>query len=1030
MADRRVRGLTVGVLSTSFGGLYFGRVMAGIASATAAAGGRLVAVQTSEAGTYSKDLPEPPAFRPPVAWDHVSAFAVILNGVDRGYLEALREAGKPVVMISDTIPGFDCPVVLPDNRTGIEQAVDHLVKHGHSRIAFAGCPVAIDMRERYEAYKDTLRKHGITPDPELFFNTGNNQESGGETAAHAMIASGLPSTAVIMGNDLNAVGLMRVLRAAGYELPRDQAVVGFDDSEKDVYLSPSLASVRQLLESVGATAVELLLRTLRGEDVRAGVHLLPTEFIARESCGCPSTLTLGDTRAAPVEIRNRDELFSKMIAALEEGATQPSPAAVRCLGEAVDLIADTLGAAVAGLPSPNSRRLRAMLGQIHCQCPGPENLVHVLRCVRGYARHLVGSLAQGETEARVRVEDAVQEIVLALSLTQARARDSDNTHFEATFNSQHTVSMRLLRSAHEQDPRRLDWLERTPARAASLGLWVPDPGGTRSEAMLHLAGSYRADHEEKEWTDVLAGAVRSEPVRPEEFPPAGLIELADLDRDEMVFIAPIRVNTSDWGFLAVVGPIESRLATGREIMNQWAAMLTIALDHGAVVEERRAQEELLRRAALYDGLTGLPNRTLFFDRLQNAIDRAKRRTDCRFGVFLLDLDGFKVVNDSLGHLAGDQLLVEAAARIQTTLRANDIAARLGGDEFAVLLDDLADEDAATAVAERLRAVLAEPCVIEGQDIVISASIGIALNDELYEEPQDVIRDADIAMYSVKVREKGTHAVFEADMRSQADNRLRVEGDLSHAIERDQLELHYQPVVELASGRITALEALLRWRDPGRGLVMPMDFLPIAEDCGLSLPIGRWVLNQACRQLRQWHDLGWATGVRMSVNVWSRQFWHGHLLETVRTCLEEEGLEPGSLIIEITEGVVMRDVKRIRKMLRDLHDLGVGLHLDDFGTGYSSLEALHHLPIDALKIDQSFVTPLGADLTSDELIRTIIAMGATLGLDLVAEGIETSGQRSRLQELGCAYGQGYLFTRPMNADDVAAFVSEVLPLPLD
>jgi len=326
-------------------------------------------------------------------------------------------------------------------------------------------------------------------------------------------------------------------------------------------------------------------------------------------------------------------------------------------------------------------------------------------------------------------------------------------------------------------------------------------------------------------------------------------------------------------------------------------------------------------------------------------------------------------------------------------------------------------------------VLGQPCVIDGQDIVVTASIGVALSSGRYEQPQDVIRDADIAMYSAKNREKGTHAVFDVSMGAQAHSRLRTEGELRRAIEQEELELHYQPIVALDSGRIAAFEALIRWRHPDRGLIPPGDFLPIAEECGLMLPIGRWVLEEACRQLGAWRRLGVADDVRMSVNVSNRQFWHGHLVEDLTECLTAAGIAAQDIGIEITEGVIMHDVKLARSVLDALHDLGASLHIDDFGTGYSSLEALHHLPIDALKIDRSFVTGLGTDQRSEELARAIIAMGTSLGMELVAEGIETEDHRDRLRDLGCTYGQGYWIARPMPAAAAAnALVLAVHPSP--
>jgi len=1008
--DRSRGGPTIGVLSTSFGGAYFGEILAGLAAGAVAVGGRLICVQTCEAGTYALDLPDPPKFRPPVAWDHINAFAVLLNGVDGEYLAAIRATGKPVVTISDSVPGFSCPVILPDNRVGVQSAVDHLVAHGHRRIAWAGSPRIRDMQERFETYREALRGHGIEPDPELFFDTGNNQQTGGAVAARAMMAAGLPSTAVITGNDANAIGLMQTLQACGHSLPQDQAVVGFDDMGQVVFLDPGLATVRQPLDLIGRTAVDVLLRALNGETVPDTPVYVGTAFMARESCGCPSTLLMGGSDAGEEEtglIDSPDALQAQLVRVLGADRDEDSTRVLASVSEAISRI---LRVAVEGGPAPSALGLRTALTGLVEINPLPEDLVRVMRSVHRYGRGLAQTaLSPGDLAGWLRVEDEIREIILALALTQIRARYSDSAHFELAFGSQHAVSMSLLRSGHEEDPRRLHWLGRTSARAAALGLWEAgslDPGG---DYLLRVVGSYWADGSEPGTAPVS--------VRAEAFPPVELVALADPAADEIVFVAPMRVNSSDWGFFAVVGPLEAGLITGREVMNQWAALVTIALDHGAVLESLRHQEELLRRAALYDELTDLPNRALFFDRLNACIQRARRHPGYCFGVFLLDLDGFKVVNDSLGHLAGDRLLVEVAGRIRSGLRSEDLAARLGGDEFAVLLDNLPDQASAAVIAERLRAALALPCMIDGQDIVVTASIGVALSSGRYERPEDVIRDADLAMYAAKARQKGTHAVFDVGMRDQAFQRLHIESDLRRAVGAGELELHYQPIVDLRTGRIVSFEALIRWRHPDRGLIAPGAFLPVAEECGLMPSIGRWVLAEACRQLRIWCGSGAYPDLSVAVNVSNRQFWHGHLVADVVACLDEGGLEPGQLAVEITEGVVMYDRVQAMDILTELHALGVQLHVDDFGTGQSSLEALHHLPLHALKIDRSFVAPLGSDPRSEKLVRAIVAMATSLELELVAEGIETEEQRSWLREAGCTYGQGFWFARPQPADAV-------------
>jgi diguanylate cyclase (GGDEF)-like protein len=582
--------------------------------------------------------------------------------------------------------------------------------------------------------------------------------------------------------------------------------------------------------------------------------------------------------------------------------------------------------------------------------------------------------------------------------------------------TQYSVSMQLLRS-QERDPRSLDWLRATDIRGGCLGLWPSEPDGHAGSsgepdgpgALLDVIATY-----DRRAGAAVQGGGRT---RIECFPPAEVVALADSTADDMIYVAHLKVDNGDWGMLALVGPIQAGLAEGRETMNQWAALLSVALEHDSVLQTLREQEEVLRRAALYDDLTGLPNRSQFRDRLTVAMARARRRPDFRYAVLLLDLDGFKLVNDSLGHEAGDRLLQEVARRVNASLRAHEVAARLGGDEFAVLIEDFAGPQAPAALAERLQAAVSAPVHLDDTDVAVTASIGIAVGADSYADTQAVMRDADAAMYFAKSSGKRTHALFAPSMHESALDRLRTGAELRHAIDNGQLELFYQPIVALDSGEVTGVEALLRWRHPTRGLLVPPVFLPVAEESDLGVKIGTWVLRTACRQLARWHR----PGMRMSVNVSNRQFWHGNLIADVVESLSAEGLEPRGLAVEITEGVIMHDVQHATRMLAELTAMGVEVHIDDFGTGYSSLEALHDLPFDALKIDRSFVSRLTGNARSRELVRTIVTMGLNLGLKVIAEGIETTEEQGLVRELGCTHGQGYLYSRPVPADEFLAYL---------
>ena len=605
---------TYGIWSPFVGGDYYGAIISGINAAAAAAGDRVMAFQTLDPGSHSADRSGVPDFRRPVAWQHVSGLVVLPGAVQVGYAVAARRVGKPVVSVGQDLSADDCSAVLVDNRSGVRQAVEHLIGHGHERIAFAGNLAAFDIRERHEGFREGLLAHGITPRPDLLFDNGDNHEGGGESTADALIRAKMPATAIVLGTDRNAIGLIDRLTAAGFSVPGDIAVVGFDDIPDATYATPSLATVRQPLDQVGA-AVHSLIRDLTDDPaLPVQVRHVPTMFVQRDSCGCPAT-------GLPVSEPQARELFAQ----------------VRLL--------------------------------------------------------------------------------------------------QATLNTQYELGIDLLGTL-ERQPRALAWLDRTPAVGGYLGLWQP------TDALLDVVGQYRPSG---------AGSTALGSVVPaSEFPPADLFTLADGAAGDIVFVVPVRSSTRDWGVLAAVTHIQSATPPGREMMNQSGALLAAALDHDAMVASLREKEEELRNAALHDHLTGLPNRVLLEDRLNQARLRAARHPEHRYAVLLLDLDGFKAVNDSLGHATGDQLLVQVGQRLTAMLRKADTVARLGGDEFVVLLDGVTTPDGHQVVSKGIRARLTEPYMIDGHLVTVGLSIGVALSTDFSTDPEHLLREADAAMYRAKL----------------------------------------------------------------------------------------------------------------------------------------------------------------------------------------------------------------------------------------------------------------------------------------
>jgi diguanylate cyclase (GGDEF)-like protein/PAS domain S-box-containing protein len=440
----------------------------------------------------------------------------------------------------------------------------------------------------------------------------------------------------------------------------------------------------------------------------------------------------------------------------------------------------------------------------------------------------------------------------------------------------------------------------------------------------------------------------------------------------------------------------------------------------------------ITQAKVSDPLTGLPNRLLFIDRLNRLIKYSKRRKNHSFAVVFMDLDGFKMINDSMGHMVGDQLLVGVAERLEKCLRATDTlarlrdtytVARLGGDEFTVLLDDLKDPNDAKIAADRLMKALKPPFLLAGKEVYTSVSIGIAQSNPVYEGPDEMLRDADTAMYHAKSLGKGRYEVFDAKMRANVMARLQLETDLRHALERGEFRNFYQPIVNLASGEIAGFEALLRWQHPTRGLLGPIEFIGVVEETGLIREVGWWNLSEACRQIGEWRTASKTNrNLIISVNLSAKQFLQPNLVADIANLLREINLPPEALKLEITESTVMKDPAGAVAMLQEIKSLGVRLAIDDFGTGYSSLSYLHRFPLDTLKIDRSFISSMDDDGDGMEIARTILPMAKNLRLDVVAEGVETLEQFELLKKFNCAFGQGYYFSRPLSAEGIKTLLN--------
>lgn len=1084
-----MRQPTVLVLTPSGGGHYYGGLVAGIGREVALAGGHVLSVLTADPSLSWVDPTARLESDLPVGSAHADVAIALMGSVSEAYLARLRDAGIPVVVVGERPQTLEVPQALPDNVGGMSEAVEHLIRHGHTRIAFIGHLDVPDVLERQEAYVATMRRHGLEVRPQDTLGSSGSTPLGGREAAQRLIAGGDLPTAIAVGTDQNAFGVLAALAEAGLRVPEDVAIVSFDAIEQSGYTTPPLTTVEQPFIEVGALAGRLAIAIASGEPVAPGAHRAAVRLITRESCGCGSRGVAVTGGARPAR-----EHVVESLAPLLLTADVADRDALRVEAEGVLAAVDELDGAGAGVEGAAEQ----LMGLVH-RGLSSFALRNVVRRLVSYAR----SEGHGEIDALDRV---LWRLESACAVAEAAA-------YEVGIDSQAAVDNGLL-GVQAADPRGLAWMAATASTFGLFAQW--QEGDVRR---LRVVGVHGLDED-------LVGAC----LDPQHFPPRALVDRPRTAEHRACVVLPVKTRQHDWGALVIEGLTD--LAATRETHHHWAAMLGSALEEQALkdalevstqrhadatrasndglwewdlrssdvwvsdrarellglepddapsvddlswvhvddraavataigkalarrdqpvqiefraglrevhwlqltvmgtardgatvgrlvcsvgdIHQRKTLEGQLREAALFDPVTGLANRRLFLDRLDSMLAQVRRRPTRRScAVVFMDLDGFKLVNDSLGHLHGDMLLRTVADRIRDEIRSTDTGARFGGDEFAVLLVDPSPDEVAVIV-ERLQRRIAEPVTIEGQEVSVTASAGITLSGAGARGSEAMLREADSAMYHAKAAERGSVAFFDHTMHAEATERLRLQHELRVALNEEQFVVHYQPIVPLDGGQVRRYEALVRWQHPTKGLLLPAEFLPVLDAGAGIVELGTWVLEQTCEQLAAWAADGESASV--AVNLAHREFWNPALVDNVSKALARHGLPPESLVLEITETVMLTDVDAARDVMNRLHGLGVRLSVDDFGTGQSSLHTLRSFAVDVLKIDGAFVRGMEDDPQLAELVTVILELGRALGLEVVAECVETAAQEHLLRAMGCANVQGWRYGRAVPGDD--------------
>ncbi|TJY41845.1 EAL domain-containing protein [Cohnella pontilimi] len=1000
----------IGVIATHMDGEYYGRLLTHLHKILREKECQLIAIQAADDDSGIRALEHA------IAIDIIDAWILILPSSRPAFVDELFESGKPIVCVGFQSPDDEVGSILVDNRNGMKDAVLHLIDHGHRQIAYVGHMDEYDLRQRFAGYCDALEERGIVLDDRLVISARDNLLEAGAEAARRLIESGVAFTAVAAGTDFTAFGVIDTLREHGRMTPDDVAVVGFDDTYDADTFDPPLTTVRQSHEALAQEACRILIDRLSGG--RESPHrtsFVPVQLIARQSCGCKKALVLSSE-----EMLSLRQTLSNLRSTLQRvtiNSIEMTEGLIKATEDTSVHISDLFwsqyhwGCLALWEPDEFGRR-QLVVRQIFSRRGDPLPPIGQAFPLKQFPPvDFLPPTAEFGGEDIVLLHPVKTEMHDWGIMTLAGPYDPVNEWVadDLSMQSFTILAVTLEREALFKRNRAMaDKLE-IVLRTTSDGIWEWDLEKNRME-----------------W-NIGANSVMSRVAESLTDNPLSLLTLvhpADVKKVEKAFAFPLpegrritvefRIRSHEERDIWVFG-------AGEVIRDSSGSPVKI-IGSVADITEKKESEARIIELAYHDALTGLPNRVLFQERLEKALERVQRRPG-KLAVFMIDLDRFKFVNDTLGHQAGDKLLQQVADRLRVVVAEKGTIARLGGDEFIVLLPRLNREEEATELAASLLRNLDRPFELEGQQIYVAASVGTSLYPDHGADSDTLIRYADLAMYHAKENGGNGLELYMPSLGSRNDERFTMETGLRRALDRGEFSLLFQPQFHLATGELYGAEALLRWETPEGRQIPPCEFIPLAEETGLIIPIGQWVLEQACLACKRWYDNG-HTSLIVSVNISALQFQSDLFPDAVRQVLRQTGTDPTRLCLEITEYTAVQNLERSIRILKELAGIGVKFAIDDFGTGQSQLVLLRKFPAHHIKIDTTFIRDMMEQPDDEAIVRAVIGLSHSLGLTVTAEGVETEGQMHKLRQMNCDRIQGYYTGRPMTSSQFKAWTKRL------